>query len=274
VSLSQQQVLFIHQCGVDAQTPAPRSIAVQSNSATLANWSASVVGSAPWLQVSKSSGKVSRIFSDEFELVVSEAATPCPGKLTAQVQVGAAGLGSPKTISVTLQQVVTPHIIYLPTVVRGATEVTQSTVAVTATTKRIALLIGVADYQYMNPPAQFSVLRPGGVGFDLLAPRSDVFAFLSEAQASFDSVIVLSEADATKANIDYALEWVDEREDADTEVLLYFSGHGGQITDTSVLPKSDGLNEPPKVFDTSNTPAQATQNLRYKTTEEAEEEAG
>jgi hypothetical protein len=121
------------------------------------------------------------------------------------------------------------------------------------------------------PPAVDETQRWGD---DLLAPRSDIFAILSEAQVSFDSVIVLSEADVTKVNIDYALEWVDEREDADTEVLLYFSGHGGQITDTSVLPKSDGLNEPPKVFDTSNTPAQATQNLRYKTTEEAEEEAG
>jgi hypothetical protein len=254
VSLSQQQVLFIHQCGVDAQTPAPRSIAIQSNSTMLANWSASVVGSAPWLQVSKSSGKVSRIFSDEFELTVSEDATLCPGKFTAQVQVGTAGLGSPKTISVTLQQVVTPHIIYLPTVVRGATGVTQSTVAATATTKRIALLIGVADYQYMDPPAQFSVLRPGGVGFDLLAPRSDVFAFLSVAQASFDSVIVLSEADATKANIDYALDWVDEREDADTEVLIYFSGHGGQITDTSVSAEPDGLDEFLGAFDTGIEP--------------------
>jgi hypothetical protein len=45
--------------------------------------------------------------------------------------------------------------------------------------------------------------------------RGDVFAFFSVMQTGFDPVIVLSEEDATKANIGHTLDWIDEQEDTE-----------------------------------------------------------
>jgi hypothetical protein len=273
LAVSQNDVVFLHQCGIGAPDPAPRVIAVQSNDTTLRNWTANVTGGSGWLSLSKTGGKTSSIFPDQIEISVSEI-TPCPSTVTAQIQVSATSLGnSPQTISVTLQQSENPPAqIYLPLVLKNSSGLGSSGISTTATADRIALIIGVADYFHLHDPATFSVLRSGVWGTNLLGPRSD-HAAMEQAfrhssgsgctalsgeqivnQAIYDTIVSLPEEHATKANIDYAIQWIDEREDADTQVLIYFSGHGGSIPDSPPMDEADGKDELLGVYDTYDTP--------------------
>lgn len=400
LTVSENNVTFMRQCGIGG--PATQVITLQSNEATLKNWTANLNGGAGWLSLSKSSGKVSRIFSDQITLSANEA-TPCPGTATAQIGLNASGLGnSPQTITVTLQQssepillvsptdlsfnhtcssglppaqvitlqttsstpknwianlsggdgwlslnkssgqvssstpdqiivsvnqtnpcpsngaaqiqISTPDLgnspqtvsvvlqqtaadtfrVYLPLIVKnslGSTDYSveglppspvtppvqfantgSSSIHTSAMADRIALVVGVADYQYLQPPANFTMLRGGKWGEDLLLPRSDSYEMrkrfgckcsltsgassLEEItnQALQEEVIFLPEEHATKANIDYAIEWIDEREDASTEVLIYFSGHGGPINDQPPLDEADNQDELLGVYNTNDTP--------------------
>jgi hypothetical protein len=257
LAVSQNEVVFLHQCGIGAPDPAPRVIAVQSNDTTLRNWTANVTGGSGWLSLSKTNGKVSRIFPDQIEISVSEI-TPCPSTVTAQIQVSATSLGnSPQTISVTLQQSENPPAqIYLPLVLKNSSGLSSSGISAASTADRIALIIGVADYLYLEPPTTFSVFRSGVWGDDLLAPRSDRFAAQQSLRADYDTKIVLSEEYATKQYIDYALEWIDDREDAHTELLIYASVHGGQLTtDTPPLDETvDNRDELLGVYNTNDEP--------------------
>jgi hypothetical protein len=275
LSVSQDALTFLHQCDAGAAPPTPQTLAVQSNDNTLENWTATLPGGESWLSVSKSSGKVSSIFADQIQVSVSEI-DDCPSTTTAQIQISAPGLGSsPQTVQVTLFQSEDPtQFIYLPLAARnhGGSAGSAGTGSTASAADRIALIIGVADYQYLPPPSEFSVFRAGVWGYDILGPRSDDFAMLQElredddacpdslsqghatAWVNFGTFVVLPEELATKENVDYALEWIDEREDADTEILIYFSGHGGPITDTAPLDEGDGFDELLGVYDTNDEP--------------------
>ncbi len=286
VSASKNVISIFHQCGVGAPDPAPQTIEVQSNNVTLNDWTTSVTGGGGWLSLNKTNGKVSQIFPDHIELSVSETGA-CPSTLTAEIEINAPGLnGSSKTVEVTFQQSADPpNLVYLPIILKNGGSVLSSnntSIGVTSSTAdRIILLIGVADYQSLPAPAQFSVLRShqGNKTQDLLAPLSDLGALemafenpynhnppcdegltttaenQPQSQSTIDIILSLPEEYATKANIEYALEWIDEREDANTHVLIYFSGHGGPTgVDSIPVDESDGMDEMIGVYDSSFTP--------------------
>jgi hypothetical protein len=242
LSVSETDLTLYRQCG--SGLSAAQSITLQSNSNTLHDWSAT--SSSGWLNLSKSNGKVSAIFPDQI-LVSAGEALPCPGKATAQIQISAPGLGgSLQIVNVTLQQ--SPELaihVYLPAVTKNDA---------VASEDRIALVISIADYQHLNPPAIFSLLRAGVWGFDLLATHSDGHEIADRLRLDYPTVLLLSEEHATKAAILHALAWIDERENADTEVLLYFSGHGGPISDAPPPDEQDNNDELLGVFDTNDVP--------------------
>lgn len=254
MAVSQNDVIFLHQCGVGAPAPSPQVVAVQSNDTTLNDWTASVIGGDNWLSLSKAGGKLSRIFPDQIEISVTETIS-CPDIATAQIQISAPGLGdSPQTVNVTLQQSENPlHQIYLPLVAKNHTGLSSS-ISTASTTDRIALLIGVADYFYLEPPATFSVLRSGVWGDDLLAQPGDLRATQQDLLPDFDTKVILSEEHAMKEYVDYAFQRIDEWEDEDTEVLVYITGHGGQIADVPPLDEADDQDELLGVYDTNDTP--------------------
>ncbi|MBN1220249.1 MAG: DNRLRE domain-containing protein [Anaerolineae bacterium] len=256
INVSKNNVTFFHQC--DTPGPIPQTIAVQSNDATLHNWTASVTGGSGWLNLGKTGGKTSFIFPDQLELSASQT-TPCTGTRTAQIQLAATGLAS-KTVNVTFYQG-DFHQIYLPVIFKNS-----DGGSVGSPSPRIILLIGVADYQNLPAPASFSVLsaRQPNKTQDLMYSRADVGGMNNTMEMAFGpvgpsgsgSLIFLAEEFATKANVDYAIEYVDEREDADTEVLIYFSGHGGPVgVDANPVDELDGTDEMIGVYDTGFSPS-------------------
>lgn len=275
LTVSQNSIDIYHECGTGSPLPTPVMVDLETNDNTLRNWSSST-GGVSWLQLSKSSGKVSRIFPDQIELSVSETGS-CPATSKAQIQITAPGLANySQTIDVTLHEVENLWMVYLPVVLNnyssvansglmGETAVTQATVSA----NRIVFIIGIADYQYATAPASFSPFRSNDWGDgDLIAPFADVHtgkqAFTEDgdyctlsllAQATNEVIVVLSEELATKENIDYAFQWIDEREDAHTEIVIYFSGHGGQVNDMSPLDEpGDHADEFLSAYDMNDTP--------------------
>lgn len=262
LSVSQASIDIFHECGT--ALPAPVVIGLASNDNTLRNWSGNA-GSASWLQMSKSSGKVSRVFSDQIEITVSETGN-CPATSNGQIQVTAPGLSNPsQTIEVTLHEVEELSRVYLPLVAKnlgGATYVgalrETAVTQPTAPLDRIVLLIGVGDYESMAAPTTYEILRPGAPGDDLGSPVMTDFSAIQdlfqqglepckparpEAVPYRYTIISLPENLATKANIDYALQWIDEREDANTEVIIFFSGHGGPLPDLAPFDEGDSNDE-------------------------------
>lgn len=250
--VSSNQLTYTHRCG---QTDlAPQTVTLQSNLDAAISWTATITSSASWLQLNKSSGQIANASPDQIQVSVNEN-EPCPGTVKAQVQIHAPGLlKSPQRITVTLQQ---SSSIFLPLISRNDT-----INAATAPAKRIVLAIGVADYLNLAPPKEFTLLRAGVWGEDLLAPRTDSYAFQSDLSedncmggASCLLIkVFLPEELATKANVIYVLKWLDDHEDANTEVIIYVSGHGGQTSDITAPFEPDRFNEFLGVYDTNGTP--------------------
>jgi hypothetical protein len=112
--------------------------------------------------------------------------------------------------------------------------------AATSAVSRIALVIGVADYQHMDPA---SFTRAGAPGNDLGYTGHDAWKFgatlrtrggFSASAATFQSqasdcncYTLFLDSQATKAAIHAAIvNWMDPLEDENTVVVIFFSGHG------------------------------------------------
>jgi len=68
--------------------------------------------------------------------------------------------------------------------------------------------------------------------------------FVSALRAERCSVKLLEDSRATKAGIrDAILDWLDPREDENTQVVLFFSGHGMYATDDNSPEEADGYDE-------------------------------
>ena len=272
LSLSQQNITFTQPCAPSARPPAPQVISIQSNSDTLITWSATATGGTGQLTLGKTSGKASRIFADELTIDLNPTA-PCPAPQNTQLQVNIDGPGPTKAINVTLKPL--DRVVYLP-MLSTTTGPATSTIASAGPTiyQRLALVIGVADYQHLPNPPTFSPFRPGKWGFRLLATRGDAGAVAMERDFSDtgdigppsltqspaaterpNKTFALIDQQATLANITHALRWIDDHEDADTEVFVYFSGHGGPTTDEAPLDEDESppLDEMLGAYDTDTT---------------------
>ncbi|UCG54293.1 MAG: caspase family protein [Dehalococcoidia bacterium] len=91
-----------------------------------------------------------------------------------------------------------------------------------------AVVIGIADYQHLDPPPLF----PSSIKeYDL--SYSDVDAIELAAKLSsiwdVDHVRLLVDSQATKLNIQNAITgWLDSKEDENDIILFYFTGHSWQ----------------------------------------------
>jgi hypothetical protein len=109
---------------------------------------------------------------------------------------------------------------------RMAPDVTQDTPV-----SRIALVIGIADYEHMEPA---SGTRAGAVGNDLWLTIYDAIKAESTfaTRGGFDdasggTIILFLDAQATKAAIHAAIvNLIDRLEDESTVIVIFFSGHG------------------------------------------------
>jgi hypothetical protein len=113
--------------------------------------------------------------------------------------------------------------IYLPVVLKNyLPSVTTSSVS------RVALVIGISDYEHMDP---VTGTRAGAPGNDTLYSTYDLYdsedIFLTAGAFDSANSISLSDVQATKAAIHAAIvNRLDPLEDENTVVVIPFSGHG------------------------------------------------
>jgi hypothetical protein len=95
-----------------------------------------------------------------------------------------------------------------------------------------ALVIAIGDYRYECPPSTPDCRDPDlpGIDHDLVQIKETLRLLgFSEHQ-----VLVLADQDASLTGVRVAIDqWLVRGVDKDDRVLLYFSGHGSQIPDTS-----------------------------------------
>jgi hypothetical protein len=177
-----------------------------------------------------------------------------PGHYTSQIQItsNTPGVqGSPQLVNVTFDLVEELPRVYLPIVLKSGDG--------TSTQDVVALIIGISDYQYMEPDSQTSG-RAGEPGRDVLFGANDAnrvqyvlcelggICESSEGGAasqntSSDNVKILLDPWATKEAIHQAIVyWLDERETENTTVIIFFSGHGTLAPDDNG-DEADGYDE-------------------------------
>lgn len=100
--------------------------------------------------------------------------------------------------------------------------------------RRHALVIGIESYPGFGPESQLAgAVRDAQIMAELLIER---YSFVP------DNVLRLFEAEATRGNILDALDKLRRRVDTGDQVLVFFSGHGSQMTDREG-DEGDGLDE-------------------------------
>jgi hypothetical protein len=125
--------------------------------------------------------------------------------------------------------------VYLPLILKQKPPVPYNT---------LFLIIGIADYKYMDP-RPVSNTRAGSPGYDLIQPMRDssnMFDTLSmrgcssvvaqsqgpqAAGCPSSNLLVLNDSQATKTAIRNAIVgWLNDQANADTTIVIFFSGHG------------------------------------------------
>jgi hypothetical protein len=223
------------------------------------------VDSAPsWAVLSAASGAVGAGSFHGIEVNVDTAGLGY-GTHVGQVQISSStpGVqGSPLTIPITLSYSDKASAVHLPIILGTGTG------GVNPARKVAILLIGIADYEYL-PSADSSGSRAGDPeSGDLLYPVYDVkytnevfsrigpsssglpcatasgfsTADVSAAVCPCDDMLTLADSQAGLADIQAAFRWLDDHEDADTLVIIAYSGHGGQVLDDDG-DESDGRDE-------------------------------
>ena len=96
-----------------------------------------------------------------------------------------------------------------------------------------AVIAGVADYP--------------GTEHDLNYTDDDAYdvrnALLASTNWQASHITMLIDGDATKANIQNAINWMGTSGDANDAFFLFFSGHGTTVSDQPPLDETDGLDE-------------------------------
>ena len=113
--------------------------------------------------------------------------------------------------------------------------------------RRHALILGINTYPGFGPESQLTgAVCDAQTITDVLVERH---GFAS------DDILRLFEAQATRRGILDALETLQHRAGQDEEVLIYFSGHGSQMTDRE-QDEGDGLDETLVPFDSGRSDAE------------------
>lgn len=246
--------------------PERQYIYISNAGSTPLDWQASP--SAGWMTLSSISGALSPGGSGVIAVQLNKAGLT-PGAYTGQVQISSATAGvtgSPQTVAVSLGYAGALQSTYLPLVGKGYTGTPPP-----APRKTAALLIGITNYKHLPPSAvsQGANPRAGEWGDPLMFPRNDGvrtgvvlqnFRFFDPeasssalewpAAAVADELLLLTESQATHADIETAFQWLDDHEDADTLVYIGYSGHGGLAGDANG-DEADGWDEFIAAYDTN-----------------------
>lgn len=228
-------------------------------------WTANKVGTASWLTLNQTSGSATPTNPGTVGFSINAAGLP-PGTYTEQIRISSSTPNvenTPLITTFTLEVVDSLNTVYLPATIGGSSGSTSST------PKIVAVVIGIADYQHLDP-APNSGNWPDAWGYDLYAPifdAADVVAWLqNRLNVSPDNIIQLTEQDATRTDILGALDLAAQKVcdisavsvDAvqacaaaeDTVFLFYYSGHGGQTPDDG-SDEGDGYDEFIAAYDTN-----------------------
>jgi hypothetical protein len=251
------------------QPPPALSLQVSNVTNDSLEWSASKVGGATWLALSKSSGSATPTTPDSLSLTV-DASGLTPGTYTEQIRISSSTpnvKGSPLTVTFALEVVDHLSEIYLPLIAGGGG-------GSASPPKVVALIIGIGDYQYLGPAHGLANL-PDDWGTDLPNPPRDVDDFHDLLLAEFGvspahilrygggpdeaSTMAFGENSiqayplATRANVVAGFGQLESMEDEQTIVVFYYSGHGGQTPDNNG-DESDGYDEFIAMYDTMTDP--------------------
>jgi hypothetical protein len=207
------------------------SIQISNVTANSLNWTATKLGGAAWLILDKTSGNATPTSPDTLGLSVNPGTRP-PGTYTEQIRISSSTPeveGSPQTITITMEVVDSLDQVYLPFILRGT--------GGSSAPQIVALAIGIADYQYLAPPSGSDDLPDDPSSGDLWAPKFDLEDMVNFLQnvlgVPAGNIIQLGENAATKSNVVLAFNELDGKESKDTIVIIYYSGHGGQVPDSN-----------------------------------------
>jgi hypothetical protein len=208
--------------------PSTSIVRVINHGTGVMNWSIDL-GSTSWLEVSPTSGSTSASYRTPVEVsIVTD--TLSVGTHTAELNITASGAqSSPQTVDVVVNCGSDLILkIYLPLIMRSPLALPPNP---SADLEIVALLIGIADYQNLDPLPTGSE-RTGDWGNDLEeannpphftyeAVEQDIqphnARIVKDAEAYFDNLEELSES------------WVREREKGvPKKVVWTYTGHGGQ----------------------------------------------
>ncbi|GAB4526967.1 MAG: hypothetical protein Kow0063_01770 [Anaerolineae bacterium] len=220
--------------------PTQSSILISNVTANSLNWMATKLGGATWLSLDKSSGSATPISPDTLGLTIDPTGLAV-GAYTEQIQINSDTPqveGSPQTVTLTLEVLDHLGLVYLPLLLKGG--------GADNTPQIVALAIGIADYQYLEPPEESGDLPDDPSSGDLFAPIYDLQDFVLYLRNVLDvpdsNIIQLGESKATKSNVVAAFDQLDAKENRNTVVFIYYSGHGGQVPDSNG-DESDGYDE-------------------------------
>ncbi len=208
-------------------------------------WSAFVQGGASWLALDDTGGSGVGFLSPEAIGVTVDTGGLAPGVYEDQVRVTSSTPGvadSPQQVQVRLSYGVSAyeHHAYLPIVLKGSGSTTPSPGSTFG--GFAAVVVGIADYEHMEPATGARAGAPGidpaYTAFDAgkaaytnrhIGRGSCMCGSAAASIASFqdDNILLLTDSQATKTAIrDAITKWLDVREDEDTLVMFFFSGHG------------------------------------------------
>jgi hypothetical protein len=220
--------------------PEPQAVTISNITAGSLDWSAAKVGGASWLGLDKTSGTVTPSSPDTMNVSVSTSGLAY-GTYTERIAIETAVLTcSNKTVDVVFdyyEAQAPEQWIFLPIVSKDWDGTSPGRGAV-------ALVVGVAEYPYF---VQSAGVRAGGDPSQLQFTDDDARAIRDVAiyKGNFrvEDVMTLLNTDGTRAAIENGFDWLDDRENENTLVLVSFSGHGGQAPDAPPYDEADGKDE-------------------------------
>lgn len=225
---------------IRSSSPSQSAILISNVTANSLNWTAAKLGGATWLGLDKSSGSATPTSPDTLGLTFNPTGLPV-GVYTEQIQINSDTPlveGSPQTVTLTMEVLDHLGLVYLPLLLKGG--------GGDNTPQIVALAIGIADYQYLEPAEGGGDLPDDPSAGDLFAPKfdlQDIIGLLqNELGVPVSNIIQLGESAATKPNVVAAFNQLDNKENRDTIVVVYYSGHGGQVPDGNG-DESDGYDE-------------------------------